>query len=137
MCFSEMNDTSETIMSMPSNRIEGDESSELFHKLAKLAPSHTMQSTGEVFKGRFLLFNPRKETVYHKEQFSGNGTLPVEYVIAERRFNAESIAELFYKFEPVSISYVRAGHFGESLAATDKHAKEVFAIFRKPKRWWN
>ncbi len=120
-----------------SNRIVGDESSELFTKLAKMSPSNTMQSTGEVFKGRFLLFNPRTETVYHKEQFSGDGTLPVEYVIAERRFSAESIVELFDKFEVVSISYVRAGHFGEPLAATDKHAKEVLGIFRKPKRWWN
>lgn len=118
------------------NRIMTDNPKELFAKLSRLAPSDIMQKTGEVFSERFLLFDPRTECVYHKEQFSGDGALPVEYAISERRYCAESLAALFRRFKALSIAYVRAGRFGSPLNETDKHAKEVLGIFRKPRSIW-
>ena len=102
-----------------------------FLKLIKLPPSHTMQKTGEIFNGQLLLLNPETGVVYRKEQFVDDIDLPKEYVIADRRYTAEGLRNLFCKYESVDLRYVRAGKWDKCLLQDEKHAKEVLGVFRK------
>ena len=102
-----------------------------FMKLVRLPPSCAMQKTGEIFKGQLLLLNPDTGVVYRKEQFVEEADLPREYIIADRRYTAEGLKNLFRKFEPMDLRYVRAGHFEERLLPDERHAKEIFGVFRK------
>lgn len=102
-----------------------------FKKLINLPPSSTMQTTGEIFKGQFLLLNPITGEVYRKEQFESSTDLPREYVIADKRYTEAGLRDLFKNFVPVETRYVKAGHWNLSLSPNEKHAKEVLGVFRK------
>lgn len=109
-----------------------------FKKLMSLPASSTMQSTGDIFKGKLILLNPDTGVAYRRERFEpqdGEGLL-VEYVIPDRRFSRDSLRKLFNGFVELSSRYVRAGHWDENLASDESHAKEVLSVFKKPRLGW-
>lgn len=112
------------------NRVRRMDDAGAFKKLVRLPPSATMQKSGEVFKGQLLLAETETGVFFHKEQFAGDGALPAEYVIADRRYSIADLAGLFNRFEVVSLECVRAG-WRHSLDELDGHAKEILGIFRK------
>jgi 2-polyprenyl-3-methyl-5-hydroxy-6-metoxy-1,4-benzoquinol methylase/GNAT superfamily N-acetyltransferase len=62
--------------------------------LFKLPASDIMQTTGDIFNPDYYLVDEVHGIVYRKEQFSGEGALPSEYVIRDRRFTMQEITEL-------------------------------------------
>ena len=101
--------------------------------LQELPPANTMQSTGQIFDGRFLAMDIKKGLIYHKEQFFGDRSLPAEYIIRDKRYRRIEIKEMLEKvgFEIVDSRYVQAGHFDRPLKALDIRAKEICIVSKK------
>lgn len=99
-------------------------------KLLELQPSKTMESTGDIFNPDYYLLDTEAGVVYRKEQFTQGGQLPVELIVRDRRYTAESLTDLLREadLEPLWVRYVRAGRWREE-ASPDK-AKEVLALCR-------
>lgn len=102
------------------------------YSLLSLPPSHTMASTGDVFKPDLYLINEDDGLVYRKEQFADDEEVFAEYVVADKRYRKEEIENLFVKegFTVLESRYVQAGHWDISLEATDSKAKEVLLVVR-------
>jgi chromosome segregation ATPase len=92
-----------------------------------------MQTTGDIFNPDYYLVDEVHGIVYRKEQFSGEGALPSEYVIRDRRFTMQEITELLESvgFQPIISRYVQAGRWDVSLDAKDKRAKEILIVAKK------
>ncbi len=101
--------------------------------LLKLKPSQIMQTTGDIFNPEYLAIDTSTNLVYRKEQFVNDSGLSAEYVIRDRRYTMSQLEMLLekYGFEVIEKRYVRAGHFDESLAPLDAHAKEICIVARK------
>lgn len=102
------------------------------YSLLSLPPSHTMASTGDVFKPELYLINEDDGLVYRKEQFAGDEEVFAEYVVADKRYKKAEIEDLFTKegFTIVESRYVQAGHWNIPLEATNPKAKEILLIVR-------
>jgi len=99
--------------------------------LFALPPSTVMQTDGEFFDGRYVLVDPVRHVVCHKEQFpSGKGLLPGEYLIRDRRFTAEEIRQWLKVagFDVLETRFVRAGFKVEYALST---GKEILLFVRK------
>jgi 2-polyprenyl-3-methyl-5-hydroxy-6-metoxy-1,4-benzoquinol methylase len=101
--------------------------------LLDLPASNNMQHSGDMFNVDYQLLDEEDHLVYHKEQFEQDGLLSAEYVVADYRFTAEELSNIFVQngLEVVETRFVRAGHFDESLSEEDDHAKECLFVVRK------
>ena len=92
-----------------------------------------MESIGEIFNPKYLLIDKQTPAlVYRKEQFE-NGSLPIEYIMVDRRYKKAEIEKLAaeFKFEILYSAYTSAGHFEKSYSVTDDHAKEILLILKR------
>lgn len=98
--------------------------------LLALPPSETMKSSGNVFNPEYFLINTDDGVVYRKEQFSGDGYILAEYVVADRRYTMKQIKEFVQKFgfKITEARYVQAGKWDAPLKATDARAKEILLV---------
>lgn len=101
--------------------------------LLRLKGSNTMQANGEVFNGNNIIIDDATGCCYRKEQFSSDSTLPIEYVIVDRRYSMEGICRLVSHagFIVDECYCVRAGRFEKKLDRYDDHAKEIIVIAHK------
>lgn len=98
-----------------------------------LPARNIMESTGEVFNPKYLLIDKQTPAlVYRKEQFE-NGSLPIEYIMVDRRYKKAEIEKLVteFKFEILYSAYTSAGHFEKSYSVTDDHAKEILLVLKR------
>ena len=119
------------------NWVEKITDQEGFKKLVNLPPSKTMQNSGEIFKAQLSILEKSTGVIYRKEQFDRQDLMPVEYVIADRRYSKDDLKALFEKFEPLALRCVRAGGWDRDLMPTERHAKEILGIFRKKGSFWH
>jgi len=108
-----------------------DDEAKALQALFALPPSKTMQMSGEFFDGRYVLVDPVRHIVCHKEQFpAGNGMLPGEYLIQDRRFTETEIRQWLVEagFEVIETCFVRAGFKVEHAVST---GKEILLFVRK------
>jgi len=96
----------------------------------ELPPSRTMQTSGEFFDPNFLLVDEQRHLVCHKEQFVSDGAaLPGEYLIRDRRFVMEEIADWVSRNGLIvrDRQYVRSGFSGDESSASGKEILLVCA----------
>jgi SAM-dependent methyltransferase len=103
--------------------------------LERLAPSDTMESSGDVFDPEHLLYYDG--IFYRKEQFSrASWRLPTELVVRDRRFAISELRDLVARmgFEAREVHAVQAGGWSRKLGLdqSDQRAKELLVIARKP-----
>lgn len=105
-------------------------------RFLRLQGSNTMQTTGNIFNGKYILIDEDTGIVYRKEQFFANDSLPIEHIIRDRRYTAEGIQRLIYKagFLPLETYYVQAGRFDHPLPSTSSKAKEILVVAKKANR---
>lgn len=97
--------------------------------LLHLKPSDTMARKGDIFNPDFFLLNEDDGLVYRKEQFSEDGLLFSEYLVADKRYTREEF-ELMASEVGLDVKesyYVQAG-WKKHLTATDPHAKEILFV---------
>ncbi len=99
--------------------------------LEELAPSSTMEKTGDVFKPELLLYY--EGAYYRKEQFSkAEWRLPTELVIRDQRFTPEALAAAVEAagFNVELLVPVQAGNWRRqpALSLDDSRAKELLVI---------
>ncbi len=101
--------------------------------LSKLRPSNTMQSSGNVFDPKHLLYDERRAVVYRKEQFLEDGLLSAELVVRDRRYRKAEIEAACRRagLETLWARYASAGRWRSSLSATDVKAKEILLLVRR------
>jgi SAM-dependent methyltransferase len=107
--------------------------SDLVVALEDLNPSSTMADTGAVFDPELILCFGG--VYYRKEQFQGGeGYLPAELLVRDRRFTPEALADLVSNagFAIKEIRPVQAGHWSRSpaLVPSDVRAKELLVVAR-------
>ena len=93
-----------------------------------------MQNTGNVFDPDYYAIDTETGLVFRKEQFGGDGRLPAEYVIRDKRYRRTELKKMIEDagFEMIDMRCVRAGNWDEPLTPTDPKAKEILAVARKP-----
>lgn len=99
-------------------------------ELLALSPSETMKSSGDIFSPDLYLIDSDENVVYRKEQFSDDGNILAEYVVADRRYTLKQITELVQSvgLKVREARYVRAGKWDEPLEATNLKAKEIVLV---------
>lgn len=102
--------------------------------LLRLAPSKTMQTTGEVFSPRYVLWHQEEGIAYRREQFESEIVAPCELIVRDRRYSAQQIRTLCETagFDVVDVRYAKIGRWNENHAPTDKGSKEILVHCRKP-----
>jgi SAM-dependent methyltransferase/GNAT superfamily N-acetyltransferase len=128
-----MNAASTLAQLPPEHRVNTVE--DLIMALEDLAPSSTMADTGAVFDPELILCF--EGVFYRKEQFQGGeGHLPAELVVRDRRFTPADVQELFATagFDVIEVRAVQAGHWSRypMLEPTDAQAKELLVVARLP-----
>lgn len=100
--------------------------------ILRLPPSDTMSRSGNIFKPEYYLINSDDGLVYRKEQFSEDDMISAEYLVTDKRYRMSEFEAMAVDagFEVVIKKYVQAGHFAESLNATDVRAKELLFVLR-------
>jgi 2-polyprenyl-3-methyl-5-hydroxy-6-metoxy-1,4-benzoquinol methylase/GNAT superfamily N-acetyltransferase len=97
--------------------------------LLELAPSPTMQDTGNIFNPDFFILDPKTHIVYRKEQFDREGNrLPCELIVRDRRYSRDELIQMCNSvgFLMLDTKYVAVGRWGKpSLAGTNIRAKEI------------
>jgi 2-polyprenyl-3-methyl-5-hydroxy-6-metoxy-1,4-benzoquinol methylase len=103
-------------------------------RLLSLPASNTMEKTGIVFNPAYYLLDAETQIVYRKEQFVLGESLPAELLVRDKRFTKAQIEDLCKAagFDVVLSRFVQAGHWRDPLSATDKRAKEILVVCRKP-----
>jgi 2-polyprenyl-3-methyl-5-hydroxy-6-metoxy-1,4-benzoquinol methylase len=105
-------------------------------KLLQLAPSQTMEKTGNIFDPDYYMIEQSTNVVYRKEQFSAGTALPAELIIRDRRYRRAEI-ELLCRAAGCEVLWsrcVRAGAWDVALEDDDDHAKEILLLCRKRAR---
>lgn len=79
----------------------------------KLVGSNTMESSGEIFNPDLVLVDKSAKVCYRKEQFQTHADLPLELIVADRRYTVEDVKRMCEKNSiiPQKIGFVRAGKF--------------------------
>ncbi len=93
-----------------------------------------MESTGEVFNPKYMLIDKQTpHLVYRKEQFEQSNSIPIEYIMVDRRYKKDEIEGIVSNigFFVMYSAYVSAGNFDKKYGATDEHAKEILLILQK------
>ena len=102
-------------------------------KFIQLKSSETMQQSGQVFDGRLIMVDMSTGLCYRKEMFFTEDSLPIEYIVVDRRYSLEGINRLVRSVGfVVSDCYcVQAGKFDEQLPPDDPKAKEILIVAKK------
>lgn len=97
------------------------------NELLKLAPSTTMENTGDVFQEDYMMVDEETHIIYRNEQFLQGRSLPKQLLVRDRRFTREEITSMCNKagLKVIFSRYVSASDWGKPLDATDAHAKEI------------
>lgn len=101
--------------------------------LLKLKASSIMQTSGNIFNPDYFLLDDSTHLVYRKEQFSSDGLLSAEYLIADFRFTLSEITSLLKDvgFKNIQASYVGLNQWNVPLSSTDPRAKEILIFAEK------
>lgn len=99
--------------------------------LLDLESSNTMQETGDVFNGKKILIDEFDGTVYRKEQFTPEDSLPCEMIVRDRRYTISGIQKLLNKsgFIVDETFFFKAGKLDKPLSSSK--GKEIFVIAHK------
>ena len=111
-------------------KVDLDDPVESVQKIFALAPSRSMETTGEFFNPNFILLDEKRHVACRKEQFSARSGLPGEYLLCDRRFTADEIhawAEAC-GLAVKEVRFVRAGFDTEFDALT---GKEILLITKR------
>lgn len=102
-------------------------------KLLKLSGNDIMQKTGNIFDGKLMMLDDQTGIIYRKEQFFDEESLPIEYIVRDRRYTLSGISRLTQKagFNIMQNSHVQSGRFSKPLEPTSKNAKEILLIAKK------
>lgn len=102
-------------------------------KLITLKGSDTMQRTGQVFDGKHIVLDSETGECFRKELFFCEDSLPIEYVVVDRRYSIKGIRKLVRAagFDVEKCYCVQAGRFNKELQANNPKAKEILVIARK------
>lgn len=103
-------------------------------KLLSLAPSNTMEKSGNVFNPEYYLIDRDNKIVYRKEQFRNGEDLFEELLVRDRRYTIEEITHMcvLVGLQVKWTKFVRAGHWDESLDRESEKAKEILVMCQKP-----
>lgn len=103
-------------------------------RLLALAPSNTMEQTGDVFNPDFYMIDTVTQVVYRKEQFAAGESLPVELIVRDRRYRKKDIESLCRDvgLDVVWARCIRAGAWAVPLECDNDRAKEILVLCRKP-----
>lgn len=106
---------------------------EAMKKVLRSEASNTMQTTGDIFDGRYVVMDKNSGICYRKEQFFLPDALPQEFLIRDKRYSMRSISDLLLKagFMVDRSYYFQSGKADIPLDATDRRAKEVFVVAHK------
>lgn len=101
--------------------------------LLDIAPSQTMEKTGDIFNPDYYLVDKETCIVYRKEQFLLGSSLPDELIIRDRRFRKDEIEEMCNSagLNVIWSKYVNAGKWDTSLSPTDDKSKEILLLCEK------
>src|ERR1039458_458101 len=104
------------------------------NRLADLQPSHTMETTGNVFNPEFYMIDRQTGVVYRKEQFTEGDQLPAQLVVRDRRYRRGQIEEACRNcgLEVIWSRLVQKGHVEDARDRHDSRAKEILVLCRKP-----
>ena len=102
-------------------------------RLLDLAPSSTMEASGNIFDPDHFMIDPDEQVVYRREQFTSGSALPAELLVRDRRFRRQEIENMCRSsgLDVIWSRFVRAGRWEISLQATDSGAKEILLLCRK------
>lgn len=108
---------------------------EFVEALERLAPSNTMERSGDIFDPSLLLYY--RGIYYRKEQFLQlENYLPSEHVVRDLRYSSNSLAMLIEAadLEIDDLRPVQSGHWNRDpmLVESDPDAKELLVIAHKP-----
>lgn len=105
-------------------------------RLLELPPSQAMEATGDVFDpDHYMIDTSDAGVVYRKEQFTQGSSLPIELIVRDRRFRKLEIEEMC-RIVGLDVSwsrYVRAGAWDSTLSSTDRGAKEILLLCKRPR----
>ena len=102
--------------------------------LLELAPSNTMESSGDIFNPDYFLLDRDTGVVYRREQFRKGKGLPSELIVRDKRFTIGEIEHLVQEvgLQVVWSRFVKAGQWDPGVARYDKHAKEILVLCERP-----
>ena len=101
--------------------------------LLSLRPCNIMETTGNVFDADYYLVDTETHVVYRREQFKKGRSLPVEFVVRDRRFTQEEIEEMCRSvgLEIEYSRFVNARDWETGFTATSESSKEILIKCRK------
>jgi SAM-dependent methyltransferase len=104
------------------------------NKLLELVASSTMEKTGDIFNPEYYMVDIESNVVYRREQFDSGNELQKELIVRDYRYSKREIEGICKNigFSIVMSRYVQAGRWDVELGATDKKAKEILLLCRKP-----
>ncbi|MBI2787305.1 MAG: GNAT family N-acetyltransferase [Elusimicrobia bacterium] len=103
-------------------------------RLLNLAPSRTMEGTGDIFNPEYYMIDKDTHVVYRKEQFAAGRSLPAELIVRDRRYTKQQI-ERHCTDVGLNVEwsrFVRAGQWEIALAEDNEHAKEILLLCSNP-----
>ena len=112
-------------------KIDFDAPAEAIAAVFSLKPSSTMATDGEFFDPDYLLVDEKRRLVCHKEQFAfGEGGLPGEYLIRDRRYLRPEVEKMFEDngLAVEKSMFVRAGFASE---LPESEGKEILLLSRR------
>lgn len=101
--------------------------------LLRLAPSRTMEKTGNIFDPKYYLIESRTKVVYRKEQFDNGNQLPIELIVRDRRYRQNEIEDMCREagLRVVWSRFVGLGKWEEAIDGKDDRAKEILVLCTK------
>lgn len=102
-------------------------------KLLEIAPSNTMEKSGNIFNSDYYLVDENAHTIYRREQFTTGTSMPVEFIVRDRRFTLDEIKTLCKKEGLVveDCHCVNSFDWVTRRKPDDKSAKEILIKCRK------
>lgn len=101
--------------------------------LHRLAPSKTMQESGDIFKPDHFVLEEATQLVYRKEQFDGDKHLPRQLVVRDRRYRGAELEDMCRNvgLRPLWVRHVHTRHWDVDLPPADPKAKEILLLARR------
>lgn len=101
--------------------------------LLDLAPSNTMEQTGNVFNPEYYIYDDTENIFYRKEQFEHGDGLPCELIVRDKRYSKKSIAHLLESndFTIEWARYVALKKWDTDLPSRDIKAKELLVYCKR------
>lgn len=96
----------------------------------RVKASRTMQTTGNVWRPKHLIADPKTGLVFRREQFDATDQLPVELLVCDRRYRPDEIGPICRAAGLVAsvVRPVSLGAWDRQLDPADDAAKEVLCL---------